>query len=234
VNNLSISAKVYIFSIILIGLALGVWQLSAVDLGNPGLYLLAILAAGAQILKLEGPNDRTNYNIASFVFGFTLITLGSPATLFVILVAHLAEWAWHKYPWFIQSFNLTAYAIVVTLSNLVFQTIKAGSNLNSLDGALAIAAALLIFVLSNHLLVGWVIKLARGQSFKESGVFSFMTLVLDFTVLGMGASTALIWFYNPFASLLNVVPLYLLYNALRVPALRRQVEIVKTQKSPAI
>jgi hypothetical protein len=43
----------------------------------------------------------------------------------------------------------------------------------------------------------------------------------------MGAVTALIWFQNPFASLLNIPPLYLLYNAIRVPALKRQLEELK-------
>jgi hypothetical protein len=84
-------------------------------------------------------------------------------------------------------------------------------------------AANLVFVFCNHFFVGLVVKLARGQSFAESGVFGFLTLILDFTVLSMGAVTALIWNSNPFAALLNILPLYLLYNALRVPALQRQV-----------
>ena len=87
---------------------------------------------------------------------------------------------------------------------------------------------MLIF-LGNHFLIGLVIKLARGQSFAESGVFAFFTLFLDFTLLSMGAVTAFIWFTNPFASLLNILPLYLLYNALRVPALTRQVENMEQQ-----
>jgi hypothetical protein len=46
-------------------------------------------------------------------------------------------------------------------------------------------------------------------------------------MLSMGAATALIWFYNPFASALNILPLYLLYNALRVPALKRQLQEIQ-------
>jgi hypothetical protein len=84
--------------------------------------------------------------------------------------------------------------------------------------------ASLTFVLANHFLVGFVIKLARGQSFSESGVFAFFTLFLDFTLLMMGAITALIWFYNPYAALLNILPVYLLYKALQVPRLERQVQ----------
>jgi hypothetical protein len=74
-----------------------------------------------------------------------------------------------------------------------------------------------------------VIKLARGQSFAESGVFEFFPLFLDFTILGMGSVTALIWFYNPFAAFFNILPLYLLYKALQVPALERQVENMESQ-----
>jgi hypothetical protein len=88
-------------------------------------------------------------------------------------------------------------------------------------------AASLVFVLVNHLLVGVVVKLARGQSFAESGVFGFLSLFLDFAVLSMGAVTALVWHYNPVASLLNVLPLYLLYNALRVPRLKRELQEIK-------
>jgi hypothetical protein len=80
------------------------------------------------------------------------------------------------------------------------------------------------------MIVGLVVKLARGQSFAESGVFEFLTLFLDFCVLSMGAVTALVWHNNPLASLLNILPLYLLYNALRVPALKRQLQQLKSNK----
>ena len=76
-------------------------------------------------------------------------------------------------------------------------------------------------------MVGWVVKVARGQSFAESGVFGFLTLFLDFTLLSMGTVTALIWLSNPFASLLNILPLVLLYHAIRVPALMRQLQEMK-------
>lgn len=223
-KNLSFAAKFYILSTIFIGLGLIAWLFRDLGWANVGLYFLAILAACAQIFKVEGPNDKTSYNIAWFLYGFTFIALGAPAALFVILIGHLLEWIWHKYPWYIQSFNMAVYAIGVFLTSLIYEAISPGSTALNLEGALAIAAALLVFVLSNHWLVGVVIKLARGQSFADSGVFAPLTLVLDFTVLAMGAVTALIWFYNPFASILNAVPLYLLYNALRVPALQRQVD----------
>ena len=226
-KNLSSTAKVYILTTILVGFGLIVWQVLELDWSNPGLYLLAALGAVAQTLKVEGPDDKTNYNIAWFVYGFTFIVLGPTAGLFVILVAHLVEWSWHKYPWYIQSFNIGAHAIPIFLAGLLFVTINGGTQVLDLSGAIAIVAANLVFVLGNHFLVGLVVKLARGQSFAESGVFGFLTLSLDFIMLTMGSATALIWQYNPSASLLNILPLYLLYNSIRVPALKRQLAEMK-------
>jgi hypothetical protein len=226
-KNLSSAAKMYILGTILIGLGLGLWKLIELDWANPGLYMLAALGAAAQTLKVEGPNDRTNYSIAWFVYGFAFIAFGTATAIFVIVIAHLAEWIWHRYPWFIQSFNIGNHVIAVFLAGLVFETVSQGSKVLDLNWTLGLVAANLIFVFGNHFLVGTVVKVARGQSFAESGVFGFLTLFLDFTVLSMGTVTALIWISNPFASLLNILPLVLLYQALRVPALLRQLQELK-------
>lgn len=226
-KKLSATAKAYILGIILIGLELTGWIVNELDWANPGLYLLAVFGAAAQTLKVEGPDDKTNYSIAWFVYGFAFVLLGPGAAVFVVVVSHLVEWAWHKYPWYIQSFNIGAHVLPVFLAGLAFETISQGSQALNLSGALGLTAANLVFVLLNHLLVGVVVKLARGQSFVESGVFGFLTLFLDFTLLSMGAVTALIWHNNPFASLLNILPLYLLYHAIRVPALKRQLDEMK-------
>jgi hypothetical protein len=223
-KNLSAVATTYIFGIILIGFGVILRTASELEWTNMGLYMLAALGAVAQTLKLEGPNKRTNYSTAWFVYGFAFIAFGSASAVFVIVVSHLAEWAWHKYPWYIQAFNIANHVIAVFLSGLVFQIVSQADQLLDLTSAMAMVAANLVFVLGNHFLVGLVIKLARGQNFAESGVFEFLTLFIDFTVLSMGTLTAMLWSYSPFVSILNILPLYLLYNALRVPALKRQLE----------
>lgn len=226
-KKLSSTAKAYILGTILIGLGLIGWMVNELDWSNPGLYLLSALGAVAQTLKVEGPDDKTNYSIAWFVYGFAFVLLGPGAAMFVVVVSHLVEWAWHKYPWYIQSFNIGAHVLPIFLAGLAFETISQGSQVLNLNGALGLTAANLVFVFANHFLVGMVVKLARGQSFAQSGVFGSFTLFLDFTVLSMGAVTALIWHNNPFAAALNILPLYLLYHALRVPALKRQMDEMK-------
>jgi hypothetical protein len=226
-KNLSSSATVYVTSVILIGFVLMVWMLGAMEWGNVGLYLLAALGAMAQTIKVDGPDARTNYSIAWFVYGFAFIALGPVPALFVVLISHLVEWIWHKYPWYIQSFNIGAHLLPVFLAGLVHETVSQGTQVLDLASAMGLAAANLVFVFGNHLLVGMVVKLARGQSFAESGVLGFYTLFLDFTVLSMGAMTALLWSVHPLTSILNILPLYLLYNALRVPRLEHQLRRMK-------
>lgn len=226
-KNLASTAKAYILGTILIGLGLTGWMVVELDWANPGLYLLSALGAVAQTLKVEGPDDKTNYSIAWFVYGFAFVLLGPGAAIFVVVISHLVEWAWHKYPWYIQSFNIGAHVIPLYLAGLLFGTFSRGTQNFDLLRALGLAAASLVFVFGNHFLVGLVVKMARGQSFAESGVFEFLTLFLDFTLLSMGSVTALVWQTSPFVSLLNILPLYLLYHAIRVPALKRQVDEMK-------
>lgn len=226
-KNFSTATKAYVLGIILIGFSLIAWTALDLNWTNLGVYLLAALGAVAQSLKVEGPNDKTNYSIAWFVYGFTFLAFGPEAAIFVIVIAHLAEWVWHKYPWFIQSFNIGNHVIAVLLAGLLFDIIVQNPGVSDLRIALGLAAANLVFVLLNHFMVGLVVKLARGQSFAESGVFGSLTLFLDFTVLSMGSATVLISQINPLASLLNILPLFLLYQALRVPALLRQVQELK-------
>ena len=226
-KNLSLVAKIYVLGTVLIGCGVTIWMLAKLDWLKTGLYVLAALGAMAQTLKVEGPDDKTNYSIAWFVYGFTFIAFGLVSALFVVVISHLVEWIWHKYPWYIQSFNIGAHSIPVFLAGLIFAALSRDSRGFDLSLALGMAVANLVFVFGNHLLIGWVIKLARGRTFAESGVFGFFTLFLDFTVLSMGTVTALLWQYNPFASVLNILPLYLLFHALRVPALKRQLQEMK-------
>jgi len=224
---MSFKAKAYIMGMIIIGLVLIARTTLKLDWTNPWLYVTALLGAVFQTLKVDGPNDKTNYSIAWFVYGFAFIALGLDIAVFVILIAHLVEWIWHKYPWYIQSFNIGNHMASIFLAGLVFEMVSRGSQTPNLDDTFGLMAANVVFVLGNHFLVGLVVKLARGQRFAESGVFEFLTLFLDFTILSMGSVTALIWFKYPFAALLNILPLYLLYNALQVPSLKRQLQDLK-------
>ena len=148
-----------------------------------------------------------------------------PETVLIIVVSNLADWIWHRYPWYIQSFNISCYIIGIYLSGLVYRLLNPEGNLSDLYGIISVLAAIAAFTLLNHVMVGIVIWLARGENFSRSGVLAFFPLMLDFTLMAMGAAAGLVWLVNPYAVVLVLLPLYLIYTTLKVPALERQSEL---------
>ncbi|HSG19065.1 MAG TPA: hypothetical protein VLE70_22425, partial [Anaerolineae bacterium] len=224
-KQLSTPAKLYISVVIIIGVVLTMWQLSHLDSQSLLLLLGACgLASILQTFKIEGPTERTSYNMSWVVYGFALISLGAPGAMLVILVAHLVEWITHGYAWFIQTFNIASFAIGVTVAGLVYGLIGAGQEPITMLGTVAIVFSAALFTLINHLMVGMAIKLARGLSLAQSGVLDTLMLSVDFGMLCLGAAGALIWLVNPYAIILVGLLAILLQNVLRVPLLQRQSE----------
>jgi diguanylate cyclase (GGDEF)-like protein/putative nucleotidyltransferase with HDIG domain len=195
------------------------------DLTNPWLLLtLCVLASLTLILKVEGSTKRSHYTFSFLVYGFTFALFGPAEAILVIVVSNLVEWIWNKPPWFIQLFNTGSYILVMQMAGLVYYWVNPALSPNTWQSTLAIMLSMAVFNLLNHLMVGIVIWFARGETFKQSGIFDFFPFMLDLTLLFFGASLSIAWNYNPFALGLFLIPLYLIYSTLRVPALERKTE----------
>ena len=81
-----------------------------------------------------------------------------------------------------------------------------------------------IFTLLNHLMVGMIVWLARGENFQQSGIFELLPMMIDLTLLTLGGSLVLVWQFNQYAILLFLIPLYLIYSTLKVPMLERKAD----------
>ena len=226
-KGLPLPSRAYIVGTILIGAVLAGWGAREVaqslDTRQSLLLLgLVVVASVAQVRMVVGPTTQSSYNLGLVVYSFALATLGTGPAVVVALAASLVEWAWHRYPWFTQSFNIGCLAIALSLSGLVHDLVLGSRSPSGPVGTLALVAAVVVFLVVNHLMVGIVIRLSRGESFGESGVFGRLTLVIDGTLLVMGVSAALLWQVNPSVFFIAVAPLYLIAVTLRVPALERQ------------
>jgi diguanylate cyclase (GGDEF)-like protein/putative nucleotidyltransferase with HDIG domain len=225
VKQLSAKAKLHISDILIVGFPLTVWQLSSLDSQRLHLLLATCgLASILQSIKIEGSTTRTSYNMSWVVYGFALYTLGVPGAMLIILVAHLVEWIWHGYAWYIQTFNIASFAIGITVAGFAFGLISTGQEPITLLDTVAIVISAALFTFLNHLMVGVAVKYARGLSLAQSGVLDTLMLSLDFGMLCLGAAGALIWPVNPYAIILVGLLAYLLQNVLRVPLLQRQSE----------
>jgi len=184
--------------------------------------MLGIFAAVTQTLKVEGATARTSYQISWIAYGASFVLLNPFETTIVILVAHIAEWIWHRYPWYIQSFNVAGFVLVAGCSSTVWGAVSNEQDIFALTGAMGFLLTAALVTLLNHLMVGVVIWLARGESLIRSGVFNLLTLMIDFVSFGMGIASGLIWMVNPYAVIFILSPLYLIYTTLQVPSLQQQ------------
>jgi diguanylate cyclase (GGDEF)-like protein len=222
-KDLSKRAQLYVIVVWLVGGALFAWQLlSRGVIFHIELPLLCSLSAITQVLRVRGTTERTSYELSWVVWGFTFVAFGAPATLAVITVAYIAEFIWHKQAWFISIFNITSFALTVTLAEKTIVLLGGDARTWSWSSVTGILAGLIVFTLVNHLLIGFVIWLARGENLRKSGVLSRLTLSLDFSLIGLGTAAALMWTINPLAIVFVITPLYVIFATMRVPALEQK------------
>lgn len=219
-------AQTYIIATILAGCVLLTLSLVRYQITGIGMMLvLSVLASLALIFKVEGTTNHSHYNISFLVYAFSLVVLGADKTILVIVFSNLAEWAWYKYAWFIPLFNAGSLTLVITVTNGVWVFAGAALPPSDLSSVAAVLLVLMLFTLANHLMVGLVIWFTGQGSFAESGVFDIFPLMFDFSLMTMGAGTAMLWGVNPYAVILTLLPLYLFYSTSKVPALERQTEM---------
>lgn len=224
-KNLPAQSRVYLVSVYLAGALLLSINLLDFTIVDPVIFTaLCILGSILHILKVEGATNRSHYTFSFLIFGFAIIFLPPTLALIVIIVSNVAEWAWNRPPWFIQLFNISCYIISAQIAILVYQYLNAPGTFTSWEVILAIALAMISFTVVNHMLVGIILWLARGENFKQSGIFDLVPISIDLIMLTLGASLVLIWNYNPYALLIFLAPLYPIYISLKIPSLERKTE----------
>jgi diguanylate cyclase (GGDEF)-like protein/putative nucleotidyltransferase with HDIG domain len=227
-KDFSRSTQAYILGIIILAGSLAIWQINRFSLEGSWLLLAAcILASFLQSIAVFGTTVRSTYSLSWIVFAFTLILFGPPATFVVVFISHLAEWLLDRdrLKWYIQTFNVSTFFIGFTLSGVFIAWGRVNFATSHAISFIINLASLAVFTFVNHLLIAWVVKLARGQSIMESGIFGRFTLMLDFTLLGLGYIAAIVWQANPIAVSLIAFVTFILYQALNIPALERKSEI---------
>jgi diguanylate cyclase (GGDEF)-like protein/putative nucleotidyltransferase with HDIG domain len=225
-KSFSFITKLYLILTYCAGSLIFAAHIGRVNLENPlMLVVLCVIASLTLILKVEGSTNRSHYTFNFLVYGFTFAVFGISEAILVIVVSNIVEWIWNKPPWFIQLFNTSCYLVVMQAASFVYELINPAYSPDTWQTALALIFSMAAFNLLNHLMVGLVIWFARGENFKKSGVFDFFPLMLDLSLLYFGASLSIVWNHNALALGLFLVPLYLIYSTLRVPALERRTEI---------
>jgi diguanylate cyclase (GGDEF)-like protein len=227
-------AWIYVLGVILVGVVLSGLALSSLAPSTAQwltFAVLTVLATVAQFLEAEAPSRQSYY--PHLVFFFAAVLLLHPF-LFVLLVVipHLVEWAKKRLEdspllrdWYIQPFNIATHVIAGSAARWVYTALNGEAvAFLTLSSVLAVTAAAFIYVVLNHCIVGLVLVLARGVSWRESGVLDIENLLSDLIMLLLGAIVAVLWRLNPWLIIPALSPLVMMHRALMIPRLKQEAQ----------
>jgi PAS domain S-box-containing protein len=182
--------------------------------------ILVPLAALAPVFRIPVGRNHSLHAAPAFVVAGALVLPGS-LVLALVAVILVPQWIHHRYPWYIGLFNIGNYVL-----SAVAAATAAGAVPGATDGRFALAGllAVICFVGSNHLLLATMLRLGRGHSFRESGLFSATGLAADTVLAGLGIAVGAFAIFNPWLVPVIVAPLALAHRSLSTLALLRESE----------
>jgi diguanylate cyclase (GGDEF)-like protein/putative nucleotidyltransferase with HDIG domain len=188
--------------------------------------ILTIAAAIAQIFKVETTRNQSMH--AALVFAVPAVLLLPPALVALLAITiHIPEWLKERYPWFIQIFNISNWLLSALAAWGTAYAVMHSGLIHQAGGRYALAgfAATAVFVLLNHLLLAIMLRLGRGHSFQDSGLFKFEALSADLVITALGTAVAILWRLDPWVAPAALAPLLLIHRSLSVPGLQEQARV---------
>jgi diguanylate cyclase (GGDEF)-like protein/putative nucleotidyltransferase with HDIG domain len=228
-DGLPLPAKIFFFTIAAIACAVALPFMHRLSTTHAwrDFILLSIFAGGAQLFTVMTPRNQSYHT--AIVFLLAAILLLPPELIALMALAqHVPEWLKARYPWYIQSFNICNYTLASLAAWAASRPILAGHEVGGQPTWRVAAAGLLACVLLvgiNHLLLGVMLKLGRGHSLRESGLFSLESLSTELVLAALGVAVARFWHHNPYMIPFALAPLLLIHRSLAVPALQQEARV---------
>src|SRR5438874_4024544 len=179
--KLAPKASVYFFlvaSATVLASALPISHLNASTPGWTTFAILAALSATAQLFVVSGPRHYAYFT--TIVFLIPAVMLLPPGLVaLVAVIHHIPEWLKTRVAWYIQSFNICNWTLAMLAAWAAFHGVTDLFSQSRVSYALAGVAAAGSIVAVNHVLMAPMLRLARGLSMRDSGLFSFQSLSTD-------------------------------------------------------
>jgi diguanylate cyclase (GGDEF)-like protein/putative nucleotidyltransferase with HDIG domain len=189
---------------------------------------LAAAATIAHTFPVKSPRNAMYHTSVVFLVAAALLL---PPELIVLipLVQTIPEWLKERTPWPIQGFNICNYTLDALAAWGVARLVQEHSSslIASSDGRFAASglAACVVFVAVNHMLVALILRLGRGHSFRESGLFTLEQVSVDLVLTILGVSLAAFWHWNPWLIFAALAPLIVVHRSLSVPQLQAEARV---------
>ncbi|HEY2374305.1 MAG TPA: diguanylate cyclase [Gaiellaceae bacterium] len=230
-NGLPRAAKIYLAVLgVLTVAAAGKFYVGAADVHHDWAEFVALAAAAtlAHTFPVKSPRNAQYHTSVLFLVAAALL-LPPELLVLVPLVQTIPEWLKERTPWSIQGFNIANYTLNALaawgMAHLILN--HAGGAIPNYDARFAVAGltASIAFVMVNHVLVAMILRLGRGHTFRESGLFGVDAISVDLVNTILGVSLAAFWHWNPWLIFAALAPLVVLHRSLSVPQLQAEARV---------
>jgi putative nucleotidyltransferase with HDIG domain len=223
----------YIFGIMTVAGLLSVASFLAPPAESPPDLLFLVLTLTTALLLMSVVISPNRQAYEGSTIGLMAGVLLLPPWLFVlqVVVAHAIEWLWfrlraphdpHLRAWYIQPFNVAK----VIVSGVAAQVVARFAPLPdqgyfAVDSLLAVLLAIVVYVAVNQVILGLVLWLGRGISFRQAGIFRDAALI-EAPLACLGYVAVALLKQSPLAVLFVLAPVALVYQACMLPKLQHE------------
>ena len=184
-------------------------------------------AAIARLFVVRTPGDQAYHTDIVFLIPAALM-LPPELLVLVAIVLMVPEWLKMRYRWYLQTFNIFNYLLssmavwLVGREGILSQSYIGNSAVRL---SLAGVASCVVFVAVNHTLLALMLRLARGFSLRETGLFDSEFLSTDLVLAALGVAVYAFWQTNHWLVPFALTPLFLIHRSLSVPALQAEARV---------
>ena len=222
------AARIYLATVVAAAAATLLPLLPRLSTDSYDLLVFGFLTAGAALGSFLIVSTEPNHGFNTALLFITAAALLLPAELVALIaILHVApEIVRRGFPWYSQVFNAANYTLNALAAWSVFHLLATPGAAWAGDSrtALATAAACLVLVGSNHALLAVMLRLARGRSFRESGLFSWKSLSTELLLAALGATLAVVLHENVYLAPLVLAPFVLINRSFSLLELLRSSE----------
>jgi putative nucleotidyltransferase with HDIG domain len=170
-----------------------------------------VLTAGASVAQLASVRlnrNRVFHPAIMFVLAGVLL-LPLPLLVLMCVVQHLGDWLRQRYAWYIQPFNIANYVFAACAAALSFNLVESIGVARAVAGA----AAAVVFVAVNRMLLLLMLHAARHMRPADTGLLRQDDIALELVLALMGIPLALLAAQGLTAAAVTIAPLLLIYLA---------------------
>jgi putative nucleotidyltransferase with HDIG domain len=169
---------------------------------------LSALASVSQLFSFHLNRRQVFHPAVVFIIAGALL-LPPELMILLVVISCVSDWLKHRYPWYIQTFNIANYVVAGVaawaMGNAIGFTSSPGHQ------AAAGACAAVTFVLTNRILLLPMLYLGRGLTPRNTGMLQGDDLAIGLVLALMAVPVATLWSRSLPLAALALAPLFLIH-----------------------